>query len=157
MFRACPMGGGGGARCFSAPSRADSHTVPTPKQEDSLETCSGICHNPAPHEENMNALSSLFTHIQICHRAHLPSWHLPPHWMKRIFFLYAPPTPLPVSTCFMCCVTFSHGLMDSALWQPSSLLAKANNVLYIQLKLGSHAVVCLCRCALVHSVFLCLF
>lgn len=52
-----------GAQRFSAPSRADSRSVLTPKQWDSLETCSGICHNPAPHGENTNALSSLFTHI----------------------------------------------------------------------------------------------
>lgn len=78
LFGAHPKGGRGAQR-FSAPSRADSRSVLTPKQWDSLETCSGICHNPAPHEENTNALSSLFTHIQICRDACLPPQHLPPH------------------------------------------------------------------------------
>lgn len=52
-----------GAQRFSAPSRSDSRSVLTPKQCDSLETCSGICHNPAPCKENTNALNSLFTLI----------------------------------------------------------------------------------------------
>lgn len=78
LFGTHPKGGCGAQR-FSAPSRADSRSVLTPKQWDSLETCSGICHNPAPHEENTNALSSLFTHIQICRNACLPPQHLPPH------------------------------------------------------------------------------
>lgn len=47
MFGTHPKGGRG-ARRFSAPSHSDSRSVLTPKQWDSLETCSGICHNPAP-------------------------------------------------------------------------------------------------------------
>lgn len=82
LFGTHPKGGCGAQR-FSAPSRADSRSVLTPKQWDSLETCSGICHNPAPHEENTNALSSLFTHIQICRNACLPLQHLPPHQKTR--------------------------------------------------------------------------
>lgn len=78
LFGTHPKGGRGAQR-FSAPSRADSRSVLTPKQWDSLETCSGICHNPAPHEENTNALSSLFIHIQICREACLPPQPLPPH------------------------------------------------------------------------------
>lgn len=65
LFGTHPKGGRGAQR-FSAPSRADSSSVLTPKQWDSLETCSGICHNPAPHEENTNA------HILICRTARLP-------------------------------------------------------------------------------------
>lgn len=78
LFGTHPKGGHGAQR-FSVPSRADSHSVLTPKQWDSLESCSGICHNPAPHEENTNALISLFTHIQICRTACLPPLHLPSH------------------------------------------------------------------------------
>ena len=72
LFGTHPKGGRGAQR-FSAPSRADSRSVLTPKQWDSLETCSGICHNPAPHEENTNA------HILICRTACLPPQHLPPN------------------------------------------------------------------------------
>lgn len=45
LFGTHPKGGRDAQR-FSAPSRADSRSVLTPKQWDSLETCSGICHNP---------------------------------------------------------------------------------------------------------------
>lgn len=54
-----------GAQRFAAPSRSDSRSVLTPKQRDSLETCSGICHNPAPSKENTNSLNSLFTLISL--------------------------------------------------------------------------------------------
>lgn len=47
LFGTHPKGGRGAQR-FSAPSHSDSRLVLTPKQWGSLETCSGICHNPAP-------------------------------------------------------------------------------------------------------------
>lgn len=52
-----------GAQRFTAPSCADSRSALTPKHWDSLETCSGICHNPAPRKENKNSLNLLFAHI----------------------------------------------------------------------------------------------
>lgn len=51
-----------GAQRFSAPSCADSRSALTPKRWDSLETCSGICHNPTPRNKNKNALSVVFAH-----------------------------------------------------------------------------------------------
>lgn len=62
LFGAYPKGEFGAQR-FTAPSCADSRSALTPKQWDSPETCSGICHNPAPRKENKNALNILFAHI----------------------------------------------------------------------------------------------
>lgn len=47
LFGTHPEGGRGAPRS-TAPSHADSRSVLTPKQWDSPETRSGICHNPAP-------------------------------------------------------------------------------------------------------------
>lgn len=64
----------GRARRSSAPSRADSRSALTPKQWHSLETCSGICHNPAPREEKHKRTRLLvYTHIQICRNTCLPT------------------------------------------------------------------------------------
>lgn len=62
LFGTHPTGGRGAQR-FSAPSHPDSRSVLTPKQWDSLETCSGICHNPAPQRRKHKCTQLLvYTH-----------------------------------------------------------------------------------------------
>lgn len=69
LFGTHPKGGRGAQR-FSAPSHSDSRSVLTPKQWDSLETCSGICHNPAPQRRKRKCTQLLvYTHPDLSRRS----------------------------------------------------------------------------------------
>lgn len=72
LFGTHPEGGRGAPRS-TAPSHADSRSVLTPKEWDSPETRSGICHNPAPQWRKHNCARLLvYTHPDLS-RCFLPT------------------------------------------------------------------------------------
>lgn len=98
LFGTHPEGGRGAPRSM-APSHADSRSVLTPKQWDSPETRSGICHHPAPQwrKTQMRSAPCLHTsrsvvmlppHLSICHHTRLfgPSSSRKRKSIKDFFF-----------------------------------------------------------------------